>query len=226
MSFKEQGYEIIKGAISKDVCKLLAEEFRIAKEIAVDYNKHNPSYKSPDALNPKFPFGDEMVQRSFSWYSPLCFEALSNSLIKSAVEKVLGEEVYPTYSYARIYYYGAEMKKHTDRSSSEFSVSCCISVDADNTDWFLEVEDRDKNIIRVEQEPGDAIMYMGNELAHWRRPYTGKEQINAFMFYVRKHGEKQELKYDTRPMLGLGPQSRTMTSEQQWEKYSSHFADQ
>ena len=213
MSFEKDGYAILKGAISKDVCKVMAREFKIARQLA--YAAQHPT---KDNL---FPYHDEMVDRSFSWYSPLCFEALSDSLIKDIVEKELGEPVFPTYSYARIYSHNAEMTRHTDRSASEFSVSVCIEVDATVKPWPIYFEDKQGNVLEMQQEPGDAVMYKGHELPHWRNPYHGNEQINAFMFYVRANGPRADLKYDTRSLLGLNSNTRRLTSEQQWAIYNT-----
>ena len=213
MSFEKDGYAILKGAISKDVCKVMAREFKIARQLA--YAAQHPTE------NNMFPFHDEMVDRSFSWYSPLCFEALSDSLIKDIVEKELGEPVFPTYSYARIYSHNAEMTRHTDRSASEFSVSVCIEVDETVKPWPIYFEDKQGNVLEMQQEPGDAVMYKGHELPHWRNPYHGNEQINAFMFYVRANGPRADLKYDTRSLLGLNSNTRRLTSEQQWAIYNA-----
>ena len=213
MSFEKDGYAVLKGAISKDVCKVMAREFKIARQLA--YAAQHPTE------NNMFPFHDEMVDRSFSWYSPLCFEALSDSLIKDIVEKELGEPVFPTYSYARIYSHNAEMTRHTDRSASEFSISVCIEVDETVKPWPIYFEDRQGNVLEMQQEPGDAVMYKGHELPHWRNPYHGSEQINAFMFYVRANGPRADLKYDTRSLLGLNSNTRRLTSEQQWAIYNA-----
>lgn len=210
MSLETEKFVLIKNAISKDVCKLVAREFRMARDMAALI----PNSKK------MFPYGDEQVENSFSWYSPLCFEALSDSIIKPIVEKTIGELVYPTYSYARIYYHGATMARHIDRSASEYSVSCCIDVDYDHK-WHLGVETIKGEKIYIEQEPGDIILYKGNDVYHWRDAYSGTEQINAFMFYVRANGPKAELKYDTRPLLGMHSSSKIMTSEEQWEKFNS-----
>ena len=219
MSFQQQSYTIIKGAISKDTCRLLAREFRIARDLAMKANYSNRQIKSEDCTNLNFPFHDEMVENSFSWYSPLCFEALSDTLIKDIVEKETQTAVFPTYSYARIYYTGAEMLPHIDRSSSEISVSLCVDVDANTDSWNLFVKDKNSNIIEVVQEPGDIIIYKGHELAHWRNIYSGNEQINAFMFYVNATGPRSELKYDTRELLGEGPKLRKLNSEEQYKKF-------
>jgi len=209
MSLETEKYILIKNALSKDVCKLVAREFRMARDMAglVPYP------------NEKFPYKDTQVDNSFSWYSPLCFEALSDSLIKPIVENAIGEQIFPTYSYARIYYNGATMARHMDRSASEYSVSCCIDVDP-SYKWHLGVETVRGEKLYVEQEIGDIILYKGNELYHWRDAYQGSEQINAFMFYVRANGPRSELKFDTRPLLGMNSKSRKLTSEEQYAKFS------
>lgn len=212
-------FTIVKNAISTDVCKLLAREFRISRDLAMSVNKNNPSFKHPDAKNVLYPFEDEMVSNSFSWYSPLCFEALSDTLIKEIVEETVKEEVYPTYSYARIYYKNSQMFRHVDRSSSEFSVSLCIDTDTSINPWPLIIETKNKTVVKVEQNPGDLVIYKGNNLFHWRKKYNGTEHINAFMFYVMANGHKSELKYDTRPLLGMGANTRRLSSEQQFELY-------
>jgi hypothetical protein len=209
MSLETEKYILIKNALSKDVCKLVAREFRMARDMAglIPYP------------NEKFPYKDTQVDNSFSWYSPLCFEALSDSLIKPIVENVIGEPMFPTYSYARIYYNGATMARHMDRSASEYSVSCCIDTDP-NYKWHLGVETIHGEKLYIEQEVGDIILYKGNELYHWRDAYQGSEQINAFMFYVRANGPRSELKFDTRPLLGMNSKSRKLTSEEQYAKFS------
>ena len=73
-------------------------------------------------------YNDPIVPNTFSWYSPLCFEALSLHL-KSGVEKILKTSIEPTYSYGRIYTEGSELVRHTDRRSSELAVNLSIARD-------------------------------------------------------------------------------------------------
>ena len=218
-NFFTDDFTIINNAISPDVCRLLAREFRMSRDLAMSANKNNPNIKHPSAKQIDYPFEDEMVRNSFSWYSPLCFESLSDTLIKDIVQNTVGQEVYPTYSYARIYYKGSQMFRHVDRSSSEFSVSLCIDTDTRIDPWPLEIETKDKKIIKVIQKPGDLVIYKGNNLYHWRQKYTGFEHISAFMFYVMANGHKRELKYDTRPLLGMGSENRKLSSEEQFSLY-------
>jgi hypothetical protein len=204
-------YLLIKNAISKDACKILAREFRMIKDLMNSTNEGNRTKT--------YPFGDEQVEKSFSWYSCLGFESLSDTVVKSIVQQAVGEEVYPTYSYARIYYTGAEMPIHTDRSSSEIGVTCCIDVDKNSQPWNLGFIKDNGDRVYLEQDPGDIVIYNGNNNWHWRDPFHGQEQINAFLFYVKASGNRTELKYDTRPMLGASPNTRKLNSEEQWAIY-------
>ena len=149
-------------------------------------------------LNSSSGFDDPTVPNSFSWYSPICFEALS-MYIKPIIEKELGEELYPSYSFGRIYMHGSELKKHTDRKSSEITVSCCLRKDP-LVDWSLFFEHKN-SVYEFNCDVGDAVIGCGNLDPHWRPVYTGKEHVQAFMQYVRKNGEFSHLKYDTRPCL-------------------------
>lgn len=218
-TFFKDKLQIIEGALDPKMCRLLSEEFRLIRNIALATNKLNPEYRHPQSTSDNFPFADEMVNNSFAWYSPVCFEALSVTVMKDIVEEIVGDAVLPTYSYARIYSNGSEMKRHTDRTSSEFSVSCCLEVD-DEVQWPLGFELDSGEILEVFQKPGDVVIYDGSKLPHWRNTFSGKEHINAFMFYVMADGDRSELKYDTRSYLGYGPHTRSLDSEQQFEKFN------
>lgn len=208
MNFNEEKYKIVPNAISKDVCEVVSKEFELLKDLVY----------LEDTKQTQYPNNDEMVEKSFSWYAPLAFESLSDTLVKRIVEDVVGEEVYPTFSYGRIYYNQAIMEEHKDRACSEYAVSLCLSVDQ-NVSWPLGIEDSKGNKIYVNQQPGDLIIYKGTELKHWRDMYLGTKQISAFFFYVRKNGPKSILKYDTRPMLGLPTSACKISVEQQWDMF-------
>lgn len=209
MLLEDSGFKVINNALSSDTCKILAREFRMTRDI-LHFNADK---------NKRYPFADEMVEKSFSWYSPLCFESLADTIIKDVVSSVIGEDVVPTYSYGRIYYKGSELKRHVDRSSSEIAVSVCLDKDDSVEDWPLFLSLSDKRVEKIIQNPGDIVIYDGNRLWHWRDVYSGNEHINAFMFYVRSNGPRSELIYDTRPALGLGSTARKFDSEKQWKTF-------
>jgi hypothetical protein len=142
----------------------------------------------------------DLSPNSFARYAPLCFEALSVYL-QPIVENIVGEKLYPVYSYARIYYTGSRLDPHFDRSSSEISVSVCI--EKDKKDWPLFIKSDQEMIHEINLNQGDIVIYRGNAQEHWRDEFTGEKQIQCFLQYVKAEGNLSWLKWDTRPSLGL-----------------------
>ena len=107
----------------------------------------------------------------------------------------------PTYSFARIYYNGAILEPHTDRSSCEYSSTLCIH-STDIWDFYIKDKSGKENALKL--YPGDMCVYSGCELEHWRKPYKGEMQMQCFLHYVNLQGPHAEYKYDKRHMMGLG----------------------
>ena len=63
--------------------------------------------------------------------------------------------------------------------------------------------------VPVDLQPGDAAIYKGLELDHWREAFMGEDQAQAFLFFVDRDGPYGRVaKYDCRPMLGHSRDSR------------------
>jgi hypothetical protein len=50
-------------------------------------------------------------------------------------------------------------------------------------------------------ETGDALLYRGIDLPHWREPFQGIQAVQVFLFWVDQNGPHAEWKYDKRPRL-------------------------
>lgn len=194
MSFAEDLYEVRRGVISKDLLVHLDTEFELVKNLVYMQNGTD--------LNNTTAHGDSQVTKSFAHYGALCFESLSLQL-QPLFEEVTGKKLSPTYTYARIYYNGAEMAIHKDRPSCEYSATICISTDPEPWEiWFETLSGEHKAIYL---DPGDVIIYKGDELNHWRNEYSGKRQTQAFLHFVDRKGPYRDYKYDHRAYLGLPP---------------------
>jgi hypothetical protein len=110
---------------------------------------------------------------------------------KEKLEKIVGEELLPTYSFLRVYTKGAELTKHTDRPSCEISVT--LNLKDSGEDWALYFAGTP-----VVTKPGDAIIYKGIEVEHWREKFTGDFQAQVFLHYVRKEGKYNAFHKDMR----------------------------
>lgn len=177
---------ILKKAIPEEICKLASIEYQIQESCCKIF----------------FPSVDlsDLSPNSFARYSPLCFEALS-VYIKPIVEETVKMELYPVYSYARIYYTNSRLDPHIDRRSSEVTVSACI--EKDKKDWPIFIRTSDNVVHEVNLDEGDLVIYSGRKHEHWRDPFLGEKQIQCFMMYVDANGPDAWLKWDTRPSLGL-----------------------
>jgi hypothetical protein len=110
------------------------------------------------------------------------------------MEKQTGLKLFPTYSFTRFYSYNAELEKHTDRPSCEISVT--VMFGSDGTKWPIYMENTP-----IEMKPGEACIYMGCDIEHYRKPFIGDWHSQAFLHYVNQNGPNAEYKYDKRDTL-------------------------
>ena len=190
--FKEELYEVVQGAISEELCTHLDLEFELVRKL-----KYHTNGKSEDDLKA---FNDTQVVNSFAHYSALCYEALSLQS-QPLIEEIVGKSLYPTYTYARIYYPGATMARHVDRPSCEYSATINIAIDT--KPWEIWFENLKGENISIDLYPGDMIVYKGDTLPHWRTEYMGTRQNQAFLHYVDKKGKYRDYKWDHRSFLGM-----------------------
>ena len=174
---------LIKGAVNKQTCESLRIEFLMIKDI-VEATSNGPT-------------SDPIMPGAFAMYSPVCFEAMGQ-LIKPQIEEVVGQQLFQTFSYARVYTKGTNLVRHRDRTSGEWVGNVCIT--RDDTDWpfYIELDGRSHQIVL---EQGDLLIFRGHKDFHWRPKYTGEMQIQAFVSYVDQNGKYAKNKWDGRPAL-------------------------
>lgn len=200
MSFSENGYEVVRSVISKDLLHHLKTEFQMMRDIRF--------LETGETDN--FAFGDIDSPNSFCVFSAQCFESLAINL-NDLMSEITNFKLYPTYTYARIYYEGATLKPHRDRPSCEYSTTLCI----DSTDiWDFHIKDRHGEDKVIKLNPGDMCVYSGCDLLHWREPYQGEMQMQCFLHYVNAKGIYADHKYDKRPMMGLGTEIPNLLQKQ------------
>jgi hypothetical protein len=182
--FKEKKYVIVDSAVPVDICQNLSDY--ILK--LVEDNKTTK---------------DEQCPLSESVYGNSMLDILLEDL-RPTIEKATGLNLIPTYSYARKYLPGDELKPHLDRPSCE--ISATITLGYEGGLWPIHVSTDDKienDIGEILIDVGSMVVYRGEEINHWREPYTqGKWQCQVFLHYVDADGPHKDLKYDGRQALG------------------------
>jgi hypothetical protein len=117
-------------------------------------------------------------------------------LVEEAVEK----QLYPTYSYARIYRKGDRLPKHKDRPSCEISVTVTLDYEAQEP-WLFWV-DHGKGPCAFEIPRASGLVYAGIDTFHWREVFSGEWAMQLFLHYVDRDGPHSHLRFDGRSALG------------------------
>ena len=111
-----------------------------------------------------------------------------HSSIQGLIEKWSGMKLLPTYVYGiRMYLDGAILNSHKDREETHI-IGTIINIDQKvHKDWYLEIEDHQKNLHKLLLEPGEMIFYESATLKHGRpEPLSGEYYSNIFCHYMTK----------------------------------------
>lgn len=215
LEFEQNRYLVANNLIPKDLCKV-ATKYALLKE----KTEFEPE-AGPDA----------QVLGAHSVYGDTLMETLM-FFTKSHAEKLTGLELEMAYTYYRVYRPGSVLARHKDRPSCEISITACLGYKYVNTDpsysWGMYVDPASPEIplgkngefisnnqpgIMISQTPGDAIVYRGCEVEHWRDPLVGNPgtyQVQAFFHFITKNGPfYPEYKYDKRPSIGWSDKHRS-----------------
>ena len=195
----KNNYKVIKQAISKELADFVYSYFLTKRKVARVF--FDDRYISP-FNNDWGVWNDPQVPETYSHYSDIAMETLLEKLVEP-MSKETGLNLIPTYSYARIYKKGDVLKRHKDRYSCE--VSMTMNLGGDPSPIYLEPSgETDKEGVKIDLEPGDALIYRGCEVEHWREAFEGENCGQVFLHYNDASGENaEENRYDTRPFLGL-----------------------
>ena len=178
-TIKNFKYKLVKNFLTKEETEL-AKKYILIKHknnrIDFDFAQNNNS----DTIFYRDPFGESLLLNK-----------------KNLMEKETNLDLFPTYSFSRLYTYNSELKPHKDRPSCEISVT--VMFGSDGTKWPIYIEDNPINM-----EPGDACIYLGCELEHYRKNFIGDWHAQCFLHYVDKKGPYAEFKDDKQePMYNL-----------------------
>lgn len=175
--------------------------------------------------------------QSRGWFDPQCpksksirdsvtFDKLLVDLLPH-FEQASGLKLLPTYAYARWYEPGEVLKIHRDRPSCEISATVTLGFDGDAWPIYIgKPSDKPTDCSKIDQtgktiyvdnvgelklQVGDAMLYRGCEMYHWRDEYKeGKWQAQVFLHYVDANGPHKEWIYDKRGKLTL-PSNNDLT---------------
>jgi hypothetical protein len=176
-NIKDIKYKVVNNFLTKEEVKLLVSYCEI---------KHRTNIDSFDIIQNDN--GD-----TFFYGDPLMESLMINKL--ELIQKETGLELLPTYSFWRMYTMFADLKKHIDRPACEISVT--VMIGSDGIRWPIFMDGKE-----IELYPGDAVIYLGCELEHWREEFNGDWHAQSFLHYVDKNGLNKEWYMDKRNCFG------------------------
>lgn len=104
------------------------------------------------------------------------------------IEEAIQVKLIPVFCYNRIYRTGAILRVHKDSNRAEISTT--INLGQQGEPWDLWLVDYNENTHKVTLSPGDALIYYGNKLHHWRGKLMNSDLVSQIMFhYVDKNGK-------------------------------------
>lgn len=171
--FQENGYKLLKGLIDPTNLFLYMQE-RVKKGQGII---------------------DRQVAGTRVFYKDKKFEELMVNLLPT-IETEAGCKLYKTYSYARDYVEGNELKRHRDRNACEISVT--IALGHEGQPWPIWIEDKNNNPQVFILEPGDGLMFKGIQHTHWREINTFGPCSQVFLHYVDQNGSYAAYRNDSK----------------------------
>ena len=214
MSFKTKKYQVIKGALSKELANFIFNYMMLQRD-AVDFMVKN------NKVNPANPFmgtrTDQQIPGAYSRYADWVMETLLQYM-RPIMKAKTGMDLVPTYSYTRLYEKGNILHRHKDRPSCEISTTLHLG----GEEWPIYLDPTGANNIlsgretttvvkpgapkgvRVDLKVGDMLIYSGCDLEHWREPFQGNVCSQVFLHYNHANGPFAKTNmFDKRPLLGV-----------------------
>lgn len=144
---------------------------------------------------------DSQCAKSEALYGYPPFEELLRDMCPF-FKNISGKKLIPTYSYARKYLNGETLEVHVDRPSCEISATITLGFAGKLWPFFVGTEDKsDAN--QIIMNVGDAVIYRGQDLYHWRNEFEGEWQVQVFLHYVDADGNNTEWAFDKRDNLNI-----------------------
>ena len=196
--FTKNRYIVLRQVITKEVANFLLNYLIMKRTVAALLHRNNGGEHGMAAIGT---FKDEQVPGAYSLYGDPAFDTLM-LMTSPIVEEHLYKKVIPQYTYARIYFKNSILEEHIDRPECEISVTISLGGEYNNL-WPICIKDYEDNTNCIELDRGDAMIYYGRDLKHWRNNFNGVSQYQIFSHYVYADGKYKDRLFDGRRNIGL-----------------------
>jgi hypothetical protein len=208
----KEGYVVLKNYIPKEITVLTLDAWKTIEEAPYQEKvlqlEEDIIQDSPE---------DTLFKSTGGYCTPM--GVALHRWLRNELRNTIDLNLRETYSYTRKYERGAYLKAHTDRPSCEISATICLEYRTDdNTPWKIwidnsknwvdtkdqndifpvtqEVSNRtrtSKGMVVVSLEPGDVLLYLGPNVAHWRDKLLGDYSYQMFLHFYNRDSELWKL---------------------------------
>jgi hypothetical protein len=181
--FRKRRYLLVKGILPQTILEYL----KVYYAILMANNRFCNDSQCPSSLSLG---GDAGLDSVLEWIRP-------------EVSRLVGFDLAPTFSYIRQYAKGEVLARHRDRAACEVSVTASIQIPKGAGPSVVHLKPPNFNETKVEMFEGDACVYAGTEVEHWRERFRIGGYIQLFLHFVAKHSRNYpKLMFDGRECLG------------------------
>jgi hypothetical protein len=133
-----------------------------------------------------FRLGDEQVAARYGAHNEPVSRYFHHQL-NNVVSDMARTLVQPSYTYLVAYQSGARLESHVDREQCEYSITLCFDATPEpeaESPWPLQLETPEGRV-EIWQRIGDALLYRGRELPHWRDELAdGHTSSSLLLHYI------------------------------------------
>ena len=169
--FEKNRYVLIKEMIPKDIAKVASQYAHFDR-----VQNFKPEDETAQIPGSHSVYGDPLMETLLKFSRP-------------HMEKWTGLELWPTYSYYRLYKPGDELKRHKDRPSCEISITCCLCYDYKDKDPYWYLINKSSHFIVTE----DSVSMISDAVFTGKPVYMAKiknkkKKIKSFVQNLEKRG--------------------------------------
>jgi len=168
--FQKSGYVVIRQMIDPAEAKILYQ-----------YTLDKLSVGNAD---------DGQVPGSPSFYQDKEVAKLQKKLAPM-IEVAIQTSLIPVFCYHRVYRTGAVLRMHKDSTRAE--ISATMNLGQQGEPWDIWLVDYDENAQNIKLYPGDALIYYGNRLHHWRGKLLDADLVSQIMFHFVSRNVKNAI---------------------------------
>ena len=197
--YESDGYALIEGLVPQEVASALLD--------CVSAGLGGPQFQFPGFQSQEILTRRPTIEIADHRFLPMltCLWGLT-----PIVSQLTGRDLLPSFDYLRVYQQGDICKVHTDRPSSEHSLSMTLRY-SDDQPWPLDIarlpsdgpvrtldEDFGEDPYdSIAMKPGDAVLYRGVERRHGRvTPNPNRSSAHLFLHFVERGGEFADHAFD------------------------------